>query len=111
MPATVTAVLVVPVDQPGLTPAAVRRVVEAAGEDLRSALVLATYAGRPGHPVLLGRDHWAEVAAGALGDVGARPLLAARAGLVVQVDCSDIGDGHDVDVPADLEPPRSDTGS
>ena len=103
MPAAVAAVLVVPVDQPGLTPAAVRRVVDAAGEDLRSALVVGTYAGRAGHPVLLGRDHWVDVAAAAVGDVGARPVLAALADLVVRVECADIGDGHDIDVPADLE--------
>ena len=102
MPAAVAAVLVVPVDQPGLTPAAVRRVADAAGEDLNSALVVGTYAGRAGHPVLLGRDHWAAVTAAAVGDVGARPVLAALADLVVRVECADIGDGHDVDVPADL---------
>jgi nicotine blue oxidoreductase len=111
MPAVVTAVLVVPVDQPGLTPAAVRRVVDAAGADLRSALVVGTYAGRAGHPVLLGRDHWPDVAAAAVGDVGARPVLAALAERVVRVECADIGDGHDVDVPGDLERPRSDAGS
>ncbi|MDQ1599841.1 MAG: hypothetical protein QOD68_1315, partial [Actinomycetota bacterium] len=105
MPAVVAAVLVVPVDQPGLTPAAVRRVIDAAGDDLRSALVVATYADRAGHPVLLGRDHWPDVAAEAVGDVGARPVLAARANLVVRVECADIGDGHDVDVPSDLERP------
>jgi CTP:molybdopterin cytidylyltransferase MocA len=37
-----------------------------------------------------------------VGDVGARPVLAALADLVVRVECADIGDGHDVDVPADL---------
>ena len=110
MPAAVAAVLVVPVDQPGLTPAAVRRVVDAAGDDLRSALVVATYSDRSGHPVLLGRDHWGDVAAEAVGDVGARPVLAARADLVVRVECADIGDGHDVDVPGDLQRPRSDAG-
>ncbi len=102
MPAGVAAVLVVPVDQPGLTPAAVRRVVDAAGEGLRSALVVGTYLGRPGHPVLLGRDHWGDVAAAAVGDVGARPVLAALAHVVVRVECSDVGDGHDIDVAADL---------
>jgi nicotine blue oxidoreductase len=80
----------------------VRRVVDAAGEDLHAALVVGTYAGRAGHPVLLGRDHWAAVTAAAVGDVGARPVLAALADLVVRVECADIGDGHDVDVPADL---------
>ena len=111
MPADVAAVLVVPVDQPGLAPAAVRRVVGAAGDDLRSALVVATYAGRNGHPVLLGRDHWDAIAAQAVGDIGARPVLAARAGLVVRVECADIGDGYDIDVPGDLDRPRSDAGS
>lgn len=101
MPATVTAVLVVPVDQPGLTPAAVRRVVEAAGEDLPSALVVATYAGRPGHPVLLGRDHWAGVVSTAEGDRGARTYLAAHE--PVACECGDLATGRDLDRPEDLE--------
>ena len=101
LPADVEAVVVVPVDQPGLTAAAVRRVV-IAGQAPRAALVTATYGGRGGHPVLLGRDHWPAVVAVARGDVGARPVLAAASGTVVQVECGDVADGADIDTAEDL---------
>ncbi|MFD1718531.1 nucleotidyltransferase family protein [Georgenia deserti] len=58
----------------------------------------AVYAGRPGHPVLIGRDHWADLRAQLDGDVGARPYL--RSHGVVEVDCTDLGGGDDVDTPA-----------
>lgn len=88
------AVLVALVDTPGLTSAAVRRLV-ACGSP--SALAQATYSGRPGHPVLLGRDHWAGVAAVARGDRGARDYLAGRG--VGRVECGDVADGADLDHP------------
>ena len=68
-----------------------------------AALVRATYSGRPGHPVLIGRDHWAPVAATAGGDSGAREYLLARG--VVECECGDLATGRDVDRPEDL-PPR-----
>lgn len=102
LPADAAAVLVVPVDQPGLTPAAVRRVVGAAGPDPGTALVLATYDGVGGHPVLLGREHWAAAATSATGDRGARVFLASNEGTMVRVACEDVASGHDVDEPADL---------
>ena len=101
--AEAAAAVVLLVDQPGLTPAAIRRVVEAAGPDPRSSAVVATYGGRRGHPVLLGRQHWGAVAEGAVGDTGARDFLRRRADLVVEVDCSDVASGDDVDEPPDLE--------
>ena len=51
--------------------------------------------GRPGHPVLLGRDHWAGVIETAVGDQGARAYLAPRD--VTLVECGDLASGHDVD--------------
>ena len=62
-----------------------------------SVLARAGYAGRPGHPVLLGRDHWAGVAAEARGDAGARAYLRTRD--VAVVECGDLADGMDVDRP------------
>lgn len=58
----------------------------------------AVYEGRPGHPVVLGADEIAALAA-VRGDSGARGLL--RGGPVVEVGhlCS----GRDVDTPDDLE--------
>ena len=88
------------VDQPGVTPVAVERLRTAHRDGARAAV--ATYAGRPRNPVLLDRSVWAEVAAAAAGDEGARPWLTARPELVVQVDCTDAGTPDDVDTPADL---------
>jgi CTP:molybdopterin cytidylyltransferase MocA len=92
----VDAAVVLLVDLPGVTPAAVRRVAALASPD---ALVMAGYGTRRGHPVLLGRDHWPGVAAAATGDVGARPYLAAHASSVRVVPCDDVADDRDVDTP------------
>jgi CTP:molybdopterin cytidylyltransferase MocA len=88
------AVLVTLVDMPGMTPAALERVAEHAAP---GALAVATYDGVRGHPVLLGRDHWAGVAETASGDEGARRYLAGRD--VVEVDCTGLADPVDLDVP------------
>lgn len=91
------AVIVLLVDTPGVTPAAIRRVAAHTGP---AALAIATYHGEPGHPVLLGRDHWAGVAAMAIGDVGARKYLAAHPDEVTRVPCEDVADGTDIDRPS-----------
>jgi nicotine blue oxidoreductase len=90
------AVVVMLVDTPGVTVTAAQRIAERAGPD---ALATATYHGEPGHPVLLGRAHWAGVAAYALGDVGARRYLTAHADAVIRIPCEDIADGGDIDEP------------
>lgn len=89
-------VLVSLVDLPDLVPEVVARVI-AAGTG-PAALARATYDGTPGHPVLLGRDHWAGVLETAVGDQGARAYLATRP--VVLVECGDLASGRDVDTPA-----------
>jgi CTP:molybdopterin cytidylyltransferase MocA len=101
LPSDVVAAVVVLVDQPGLTAEAVRRV--AASVEGPGGLASATYDGVLGHPVALGRDHWAGAAGMALGDTGARPYLLARPEVVVRVECGDVASAEDVDVPADLE--------
>jgi CTP:molybdopterin cytidylyltransferase MocA len=95
------AAIVVLVDTPGVTPAAVRRIADKAGRD---ALVSATYGPRRGHPVLLGREHWSGVAMLASADVGARAYLAARTDSVQTVACEDIADDTDMDVPVEAQP-------
>jgi CTP:molybdopterin cytidylyltransferase MocA len=95
------ATVVLLVDTPGVTAEAVRRVAAKAGSD---ALVTATYGNRRGHPVLLGRDHWAGVTTLATADVGARAYLTARAAQVVAVACEDISDDTDLDVPDPDQP-------
>ncbi|MFE2916069.1 nucleotidyltransferase family protein [Kitasatospora indigofera] len=95
-----SAVLVMLVDTPGVTPAAVARLLAAhrAGAELAAA----GYQGRRGHPVLIGARHFAEAAAGATGDAGARALLAAHAAAVTLVECADVAVPDDLDTPADL---------
>ena len=80
------------VDLPDVTADVVRRVADGVG---RTTLARATYAGAPGHPVVLGRDHWAAIADSATGDAGAKPYLAAHD--VVLVECGDLATGRDVD--------------
>ncbi|GDY29656.1 nucleotidyltransferase family protein [Gandjariella thermophila] len=91
------AVLVLPVDVPGVTADAVRRLGALAAPD---ALARATYHGAPGHPVLIGRDHWPGVVERARGDAGAREYL--RDHPPRDVPCDDVATGEDVDRPEDL---------
>jgi molybdenum cofactor cytidylyltransferase/nicotine blue oxidoreductase len=94
-----TAVLVTLVDLADVGADVVRRLV---GRPFTAAtLARASYDGSPGHPVLLGRDHWAGVIDTASGDTGARAYLAANR--VELVECGDLATGHDVDT---LEPGR-----
>jgi CTP:molybdopterin cytidylyltransferase MocA len=88
-------VMVSLVDLPDLVPEVVARVGTTARAP--SALARATYDGIPGHPVLLGRDHWPRIAESARGDRGARDYLAAHD--VTLVECGDLATGHDVDTP------------
>lgn len=81
------------VDLPDVTAAVVRRVAAAATGP--ESLARATYDGTPGHPVLLGRDHWPGVTAAAIGDQGARAFLADHP--TSSVECGDLATGRDVD--------------
>lgn len=95
------AALVMLVDQPGIGAAAVARVT--AAYDSPSCLVAAVYGGRRGHPVLFGAERWADVAASAVGDRGARAYLKTHQSAVTLVDCSDVARPDDIDTPEDLE--------
>lgn len=87
------AVVVTLVDLPDVGAAVVRRVL--ADSPTPGTLRRAAYAGRPGHPVVLGRDHWAGVLAETTGDRGARGYLATHD--VELVECGDLATGEDVD--------------
>ncbi|WP_282701327.1 nucleotidyltransferase family protein [Streptomyces sp. CC219B] len=94
------AALVSLVDQPGIGPEAVARVLAAyRGED---SLVSAAYEGVRGHPVLLGSAHWAGIAAAATGDRGARAYLKEHASELTLVECGDVARPYDIDRPEDL---------
>ena len=72
-----------------------------ARSDGRAALARAAYDGVPGHPVAIGRDHWAAVITTARGDRGARDHL--RATPHHLVECGDLATGRDLDTAGDLD--------
>jgi molybdenum cofactor cytidylyltransferase len=84
-------------DQPRVGAEAYRRL--AAAHEAGAELAVATYGGRRGNPVLLGRSLWPE-ALELTGDVGARTLMSRHP--VTEVDCSGTGDPADVDTLEDL---------
>jgi molybdenum cofactor cytidylyltransferase len=96
------AVVVTLGDQPRLSPEAVARVIAARGEGVDA--VRATYAGEPGHPVLLERRLF-ERMRDVTGDHGARNLLLSVP--TREVACDDLGGGEDVDTPAQLDALRT----
>ena len=91
------AAVVMLVDLPDVGVAVVRRIVATVTGPVRLALVRAAYGGRPGHPVLLGREHWPGVLAAATGDQGARGYLVEHG--ATMVECGDLATGTDVDRP------------
>lgn len=100
LPSTVAAAIIVLVDQPRIGPEAVKRVI--AAHAAGAAVAVATYGGHFGHPVLLARPTWPEVARLAQGDTGARPFLRAHPELVTRVACDGTGTPDDIDTPDDL---------
>ncbi|MFJ2893347.1 NTP transferase domain-containing protein [Streptomyces sp. NPDC087218] len=94
------AALVLLVDQPGIGARAVDRVRSAYRS--RRSLAAAAYDGERGHPVLFGADLWAEVAADAVGDRGARAYLRAHRDAITLVECSDVAQAYDIDTAEDL---------
>lgn len=83
------------VDTPDIGSEVVDRVLTAA-RSAAGGIARATYDGRPGHPVVIARRHWAELAETLHGDEGARRFLAGRLD-VVRVECTDLATGRDID--------------
>jgi CTP:molybdopterin cytidylyltransferase MocA len=93
LPAETPAAVVMLVDLPDVGEKVVRRVLE--GGSGPGTLTRASYHGRPGHPVVLGRAHWPGILATANGDVGARAYLDRHAPALVE--CADLASGRDID--------------
>ena len=101
VPDACPAAVIALVDQPLVGADSVARLITAhlAG----ASVAVAAYDGQPRNPVLIGREHWAEVTAQAAGDAGARLFLRAHPELVTVVECGDTGRPDDIDTRADLE--------
>ena len=95
----VDAVVILPVDLPHVDEHDVRIVVAAVRSttDPREVLLQAEFDGESGHPVAIGRHHWAAAAAAAVADVGARGYL--RAAGATRVPLGGRVHGADVDAP------------
>jgi CTP:molybdopterin cytidylyltransferase MocA len=101
VPDSCSAAVIALVDQPLVGAEAVRRLIVAHASG--ASVAVAAYDGAPRNPVLIGREHWPEVTALAVGDAGARPFLRAHPDLVTLVECGDTGRPDDVDTRSDLD--------
>jgi nicotine blue oxidoreductase len=81
------------VDLPGLTSAAVSRIVETPGD-----IVVAAYDAKRGHPVKFASATWPELIKSATGDQGARSYIAEHPDQIVLVEVGDVATGEDMDV-------------
>ena len=97
LPRHAQAVAIMLVDLPDVDARVVRRVLDLASPNV---LARATYAGRPGHPVLVGRIHWTGIQDEATDREGAKAYLDNRGAL--PIPCDDLATGRDVDRPEDL---------
>jgi molybdenum cofactor cytidylyltransferase len=97
LPADIVAVMIVPVDVPDLNVQTVLRLLSPRSDTTLASdsLRQATFEGRPGHPVFIGRQHWPALEQSLQGDVGARPYLIEHRAL--PVECGDLSSGLDVD--------------
>jgi CTP:molybdopterin cytidylyltransferase MocA len=88
-------------DQPFVTPRAIAAIADQI--DAPGPAARATYAGQPGHPVLIKRELFGAIQ-GLRGDAGARDLLAAAG--VRELECGQLCRPDDVDTRDDLEAAR-----
>ena len=87
------------VDTPGITPAAVERLIASHRPGFAS---VATFGGEVRTPVLFDASLWEEVASSVSGDAGARHWLRRNPSRVIPVACDDVADPTDLDQPEDL---------
>ncbi|HUI23592.1 MAG TPA: nucleotidyltransferase family protein [Nitrososphaerales archaeon] len=87
-------------DQPYVRPETVDRMM-AAYERTRARIVIPTYRGTRGNPVLFDRSVFPQIER-VRGDVGARSVVHRNAAQVLEVEVSDLGVLVDLDTPSDM---------
>jgi len=88
VPGTASAALVCLGDMPLVTGRMIGRLIDAYDPDEGRSVVVPTYRGKIGNPVLWDRQFFPDIA-GLVGDVGARPLLERHSEYVAQVELGD----------------------
>lgn len=109
LPASSDGVLIVLADMPDVTALDLGRIIAGFQPETGKTICRAsTRDGGPGHPVLFGRAHFAEL--GKLtGDTGGRAVLRANPGAVRLIETSGQGAQTDLDTPADWAAYRKDS--
>ncbi|MEX2571894.1 MAG: nucleotidyltransferase family protein [Gemmatimonadota bacterium] len=98
LPSDLHGVLMAPVDSPGATPSLVAALIETAATG--APLVVPTFGGRRGHPILFGRTILPELMDGDLPE-GARTLIRRYEKQLTELPVENRGVLLDVDTPAD----------
>jgi CTP:molybdopterin cytidylyltransferase MocA/xanthine/CO dehydrogenase XdhC/CoxF family maturation factor len=88
-------------DMPGITSALIDRTIAAFDPREGRAICVAAAGGKRGHPVLWGRQFFAEIER-LTGDSGAQPLLARHAGQIAEIAAADDAPFTDIDTPEAL---------
>lgn len=91
------AALIQLVDTPDIGTDVVERVLKRANP---ASLARAVYQGVPGHPVLIGREHWADLQETLSGNSGAKAYLQRNG--AARIECGDLATGVDIDTPDGL---------
>ena len=102
LPADCAGAMVLLGDMPGVTHELVTRVGAAFDPAKGRSICVATAQAERGHPVLWGRQFFAELMR-LSGDMGARVLMAAHADNIIEVVAGDAGPITDIDTPEALE--------
>jgi molybdenum cofactor cytidylyltransferase len=98
LPADIDGVLVCLADMPAVTAGAVDKLIAALNPTEGRAIIVPTYQGKRGNPVLFARGY-ADEMMDLEGDAGARTLLSAHADAVYEVEMADAGILADADTP------------
>lgn len=99
LPPRTPAALFVLADQPGVTPAVLRQLLETYRPGGRK-IIVPVYRGRRGNPVLIDRDLWPQIL-DLQGDIGAREIIREHPEEVLPVEVSCPGIFQDIDTLAD----------
>jgi molybdenum cofactor cytidylyltransferase len=100
-PGDVTAAVVALVDHPAVQPATVAALLGRAAQDPPATIVVPSYRGRRGHPVLFDRAVWQELL-DTPDELGARAVVHADPARLALAAVDDPGILVDVDTPSDL---------